>query len=89
MQATAPVAVFTWLSCDRKSAGPMNPICVSKDHHCAAPFQKALIVLCVQLPGRHGEHGRHASQPFVKLFSTQQPDSRLERALVLPKPDVR
>lgn len=27
MHATAPVAVVTWLSCDRNSAGPRKPIC--------------------------------------------------------------
>ena len=45
MQATAPVAVFTWPSCDRKSAGPMKPICEGKDHLCAAPFWKTLIAM--------------------------------------------
>ena len=45
MQATAPVAVFTWLSCDRKSAGPMNPICVGKDHLCHSILQRALITM--------------------------------------------
>ena len=30
MHATAPVAVLTWLSCDKKSAGPRKPICTYK-----------------------------------------------------------
>ena len=74
MQATAPVAVFTWPSCDRKSAGPMKPICASKCHLCAAPFQNALIAM--QLLGM-----QHTADMSYSHLSRHSPGSSPNQGL--------
>lgn len=67
MHATAPVAVFTWLSCDRNKAGPRNPICTPTCHLHAADTttdSRSKVHRCKACRGRT-KHGPTRTAPFL------------------------